>query len=65
MRPFGKSVFVTSVETGCVQSLWLYPGTGEHTGAVCGAQKVSEDFVRKANRGADLMNEEEIAKASM
>lgn len=62
MGPFDKSVFETAVETGCVQSLWLYPGTGESTGAFCGAQKVSEHSLGKANPEADLMNEEEITK---
>lgn len=44
MRPFGKGVFETWRGWLCP---CLYPGTGEHFGAACGAQKVSEHSIGK------------------
>lgn len=64
-RTFDKGVFETAVETSCAQALCPYPDTGEDTGAVCGAQHVSELSQGKANLEADLVSNEEIVKISM
>lgn len=50
-----------AVSKGCVCTQAL----GRTLELSCGAQKVSEHSIGKANLEADVMNEEEILKASM